>query len=271
MIEEFNKTRASKLWFSMVVVFVLLLNVSYVEAKSLKKGEEFKGEHGGAIRVVSSDEVEIEQGPDILLGKYTIDGERVRIVINALGTAMVRYYKIIPDGLKEEKGGTVYYSNAGVVAKKERWILEQQRAAEEEANADTFYNAVSKGNVERVKMFLAKGADVNAKDADGNTVLGSAINYPAEFPNNIAIIKMLLAKGADVNAKTYYSEAIGYFSTILIDAVNSADNKTEIVKMLLEKGADVRIKNSQGKTAFDYAKNPKILEMLNKYAAQKKK
>ena len=131
MIEEFKKTKASNLWFSMVVLFVVILNVSYVEAKSLKKGEEFKAKSGsGAIRIVSSDEVEIEQGPDIFLGKYTIDGERVRIVINALGTTMIRYYKISPDGLVEEKGGSIYYSKAGLVAMRSRAVEEAAKAAD---------------------------------------------------------------------------------------------------------------------------------------------
>ncbi len=278
MIAESKKTKASKLWLSMVVVFVVILNVSYVEAKSLKKGEEYREKDGDAIRVVSSDEVEIEQGPDIYLGKYTIVGERVRIVINALGTTMVRYYKITPDGLYEEKGGAIYYSSAGVAEKRNRAVLEAAKAADEEAkNPTTLGSAVAQGNVKMVKMFLAKGADVNAKDNYGNTVLSYAVHGQS---TNIAIIKMLLAKGADVNAKTH-GDRTDYFSTILIDAVKPnpyADNKTkkadinvrtEMVKMLLENGADISIKDSEGKTVFDHTHDPKMLEMLNKYAIQK--
>lgn len=48
MIEVFKKTKASKLCFSMVVVFVVLLNVSY-GAPSLKKGEEFKEKDNGNV------------------------------------------------------------------------------------------------------------------------------------------------------------------------------------------------------------------------------
>lgn len=113
-----QKTTASKLWLSMVVVSIALLNVSAVEAKSLQKGEEFKQKNGWGIRVISSNEVEVDgQGNNIFIGKYTVDGERVRIVISGLGTAMVVYYKIAPDGLVAEKDGTVYYSKAGLAAK----------------------------------------------------------------------------------------------------------------------------------------------------------
>ena len=284
MIEEFKKTKASKLWFAMVVVLVVILNVSYVEAKSLKKGEEFKNQSGGAIRVISSDEVEIDnQGYDIVLGKYSIDGERVRIVI--MGTK-VSYYRITPDGLVEEKTGTIYYSKAGKIERQNEKVRAAAAEADEEAkNPTTLGSAVLQGNVKMVKMFLDKGADVNAKDNYGNTVLSYTINSRNSPAQNIAITKMLLDKGADVNAKTY-GDLVGPFGTILIDAVKPnpyADNKilktkkadinakTEMVKMLLEKGADVSMKDSQGKTAFDYTHDPKILEMLNKHATQKKK
>lgn len=116
-----QKTRASKLWFSMMVVFMVIINVSLADAQSLKKGEEFKANDGrpGTIRVVSSNEVEVELKRDeILLGKYSIDDERLRVVIGVFGASLVQYYKITPDGLVEEKGGRVFYSKAGLTAAK---------------------------------------------------------------------------------------------------------------------------------------------------------
>lgn len=107
-----QKTKALKLWFAVAVAFIVMLNVSAVEAMSLNNGDVFKANDGGktTIRVVSSDEVEIDGGSNILLGKYTIDGERVRIVISGLSIT-VQYYKITPDGLVEEKGGRIFYSS----------------------------------------------------------------------------------------------------------------------------------------------------------------
>ena len=126
-----QKAKASKLWFAMAVVFIAILNVSAVEAKSLKKGEEFKQKNGWGIRVISSDEVEVDgQGNDIFLGKYTVDGEKVRVVTSAFGTAIVMYYKITPDGLVAEKDGTVYYSQAGLAAAHE--AQEKMKIAEAE-------------------------------------------------------------------------------------------------------------------------------------------
>lgn len=46
-------------------MFIAILNISSVEAKSLKIGEEYKEKNGEVIRVVSSDEVEIDNGHSI--------------------------------------------------------------------------------------------------------------------------------------------------------------------------------------------------------------
>lgn len=126
----FCKLKASKLWFSMAVVLIAILNVSPVEARSLKKGDEFKGSSEGilTIRVFSSDEVELDtEKKETLLGKYTIDGERVRIVITAFG--MVLNYKITPEGLVEEKTGRVFYSKDGLATKERMVKSEKNRKA----------------------------------------------------------------------------------------------------------------------------------------------
>ncbi|MEH1771269.1 MAG: ankyrin repeat domain-containing protein, partial [Nostoc sp.] len=53
--------------------------------------------------------------------------------------------------------------------------------------------AVSQGNKQVVELLIAKGADVNAKNKDGNT--------PLHLAYDLDIVKLLIAKGADANAK----------------------------------------------------------------------
>ncbi len=57
--------------------------------------------------------------------------------------------------------------------------------------------AAKEGQREIVKLLVEKGADVNAKDNDGQTVL-----HRAAYERNLDVVKWLVEeKGADVNAK----------------------------------------------------------------------
>ena len=62
--------------------------------------------------------------------------------------------------------------------------------------------AVSKNNLGLLKKVSAFGADINAKDKDGNTPLHNA----AMKTENAAILKFLIANGADVKSTTEFGE-----------------------------------------------------------------
>jgi len=51
-------------------------------------------------------------------------------------------------------------------------------------------------NINKIKRLIASGADMGAKDIDGETPLHVAV-----WEDNIAVAKLLIASGADVNAK----------------------------------------------------------------------
>ena len=57
------------------------------------------------------------------------------------------------------------------------------------------YMAASLGDLERVKALLENGAEVNARDMDGLTVL-----HHAASDGRIDIVRLLIERGADVNA-----------------------------------------------------------------------
>ena len=58
------------------------------------------------------------------------------------------------------------------------------------------WEAADQGNIEAVKQHLDAGANVNAKDEVGWTLL-----HTAAFYGHKEIAELLIAKGADVNAK----------------------------------------------------------------------
>jgi len=99
-------------------------------------------------------------------------------------------------------------------------------------------NASMYGKQEVVKLLIEVGADINAKDSDGDTVL----MYASQKDYYINVVKLLIKAGADVNAKNNFEE------TALMWASKN-DNK-EIVKLLIEAGADVNAKNKFKNTAL---------------------
>jgi ankyrin repeat protein len=56
--------------------------------------------------------------------------------------------------------------------------------------------AAKEGRLEEVTRLLDRGADINAKDKDGDTaIIGAA------FWGHLDVVTLLLEKGADINAK----------------------------------------------------------------------
>ena len=113
-------------------------------------------------------------------------------------------------------------------------------------------DAAMDGNFEKVKLLIENGADVNAKNNNGQT----ALMYVAR-EGDLEIAKYLVENGADINAK---DNDWGY--TALIYAAEYVN--LEIVQFLIESGADINIKNNDGKTALDLADTEEIKEVLRK-------
>ncbi len=107
-----------------------------------------------------------------------------------------------------------------------------------QAQSPLLNTAIRDGNQQQIKAMLAKGANINAQDADGTTPLMHAVvNAKADC------VKLLLDKGADPNL----SNKAG--ATALMWAVNDLKK----VQLLLAKGANVNAVSKEEKSPLQMA------------------
>ena len=118
--------------------------------------------------------------------------------------------------------------------------------------------AIQDDNSQLITTLINGGADVNAKNSDGETPLFAAV-----WQDKPEIVTLLIKKGADVNAKNIDDE------TPLLVAVRNINNP-EIVSALVSAGARVNINTDGTPTLLHYAverENKKIVEALVKRGA----
>ena len=138
-----------------------------------------------------------------------------------------------------------------------------------------FHAAAWKGNAEVIPVLIKAGADVHAKNNDGNTPLHSAA-----FWGKAEVIPVLIKAGANVHAKdndgwtplhtaAFHENARSDFLSLSKRGadVNAKNNhgdtplhamartgRTEVISILLQARADVNAKNVLGDTPLDCAK-----------------
>lgn len=151
-----------------------------------------------------------------------------------------------------------------------------------------FTDAAEEGNLEKVKLMLAKGTDIDIEPGGhkGWTALMAASTY-----GETGIVKYLISKGANVKVKLKDGE------TTLIQSAQNDENieivesllkagveinaptkngltalmrfawmgQAEAVKLLLDAGADTKIKDENGWTAFYFACSHGNDEKIVKY------
>lgn len=116
-------------------------------------------------------------------------------------------------------------------------------------------HAAERDNLRLVKLILASGADVNARDQRGWTPLMHACMTRLA---SAEIVEALLGAGADVNAK----DRIG--RTALIWALRTGGGKEvhEKVRLLLAGGADPNAKSQYGETPLLHATSARSLDTV---------
>ena len=115
---------------------------------------------------------------------------------------------------------------------------------------EALIGAARRGDIERVKSYLEKGADIKGRDEEGTTAL-----MTAAFEGHLEMVNFLLDRGADVNAKNKEGQ------TALIAA--SRGGHQEVTKTLLDKGADINAGTGDFGTALMAAAYAGHLSVVN--------
>lgn len=98
-----------------------------------------------------------------------------------------------------------------------------------------FESAMKNNDVNAIQNLFSSGADVNAENDQGLTVLMCAV----ATSRSLDVIRLLLEAGANVNARAETGlSALSY--AVFVD-------DTEAVRLLLEAGADVNMRDSLGR------------------------
>jgi len=119
-------------------------------------------------------------------------------------------------------------------------VLRQHGAVE------TLHAAIASGDIDEVKRLISQGADINAKNENGQTPLLLALNS-----NQMDVAELLVARGADVEA---IDDRTG--KALLL----SVGGRKERVEFLLSKGANIETKDGNGLT---------LLQLMAAYSNQK--
>lgn len=129
-------------------------------------------------------------------------------------------------------------------------------------NEELMYR-INFGRTDDVKILLSRGADPNARNAQGDPALSVAIDrQDIEAPS---MVNALLDKGANPNIPN---------SSQIFPIMRAVNNGQQgLVVSLLKRGAEYDIKNNKGITLLELAKssiNPQVALPIEKAIAEKK-
>ena len=122
--------------------------------------------------------------------------------------------------------------------------------------------AAGKGKVKIFALLLVHGADINIRNARGETPLHDALNC-RKIDVGLDVGQCLLDRGADINARDKNG------CTPLFDAARRVN--VEFARMLLERGAEVDARTNRGSTPLHcaaYFDNNPVAQLLMEHGAE---
>ena len=115
--------------------------------------------------------------------------------------------------------------------------------------------ATAKGNIEKVRLLLDSGININAKDKYCQTALMNAARA-----GHVELVRLLVEKGADLNVTAKYNLSATMLAVLC--------NRANVVQVLAQAGADLSIQGSNkvlslcGKTARQLAEEAGYSEIV---------
>lgn len=151
---------------------------------------------------------------------------------------------------KSDKGYTPLYlalHNNNVAAKVLIENGASSRGLEEEFLGEKLFRAVDFGNVDFVRTLIKIGANINARNANGQTPLGIVCRQENVYSRrDVQMVKYLLENGADVNIRDNSGNTP--LTTISSKKV-TYDETREIIELLKQHGAQVENDDGSKKEA----------------------
>ena len=121
-------------------------------------------------------------------------------------------------------------------------------ARDTDGDATALIFAVMSGHTEVVRELLKVGADTEARDR----LLGGTTLMWAAFIGHTEVIRELLNAGADIEAKSAFGQTALIYAATVTPHASNYDNKAKAIRILLKAGANKYAQSREKMTAFDY-------------------